>query len=475
MYDINEKIIENLLLTPKESALLLKSSLKAFIKVFHYYIFRKQFIFKPFHDKIIEKLENIVFGKAEKKNLYIGIAPRFGKSQIIQYFICWCYAINRECNFILTSYGDKLVLKFSSQAIGIVLSDLYFQLFGIYPDKNNISKELWKITNGGEFRASPLKGVITGFGAGITQDGFGGACIIDDFLKADNYKSKTEKENCIDVYTNTLKSRLNNPKTPIIIIAQRLAKDDLIGWIEENEPEDWDFFVLPSLDENEKSIWEEKMPTEKLLKMKEVNPFLFYSQYQQTPIILGGGVLKREWWRYYKDTNVQFSRIYITADTAMKTNEWNDYTAIGVWGLTTQNQLYLLDLVHGKFEAPELESAFMGIYNKWQRGVNGRHLSAVYIEDKASGTGLIQGLRRKGGIPIISIQPEKDKLSRVYDCVGYIASGNVYLPESENNPISREVLSETDAFSADGRHLHDDIVDMITYGIKQAYEQKGLF
>ena len=73
---------------------------------------------------------------------------------------------------------------------------------------------------------------------GIPQKGFGGALIIDDFLKADNYKSAVEKENCIDIYMNTLKSRLNNPETPIIIIAQRLAKDDLIGWIEENEPND---------------------------------------------------------------------------------------------------------------------------------------------------------------------------------------------------------------------------------------------
>ena len=109
MNEITNETIEFMMHNPKESAYYMRISFKRFIQVFHYYIFRRQFIFKPFHYKIIEKLENIVFGRAEKKNLYIGIAPRFGKSQIMQYFICWSYAINKSCNFIMTSYGDKLV------------------------------------------------------------------------------------------------------------------------------------------------------------------------------------------------------------------------------------------------------------------------------------------------------------------------------------------------------------------------------
>ena len=132
-------------------------------------------------------------------------------------------------------------------------------------------------------------------------------------------------------------------------------------------------------------------------------------------------------------------------------------------------------MVHGKFEAPELESAFISLWKKWQNGIGNRRISAVYIEDKASGTGLIQSLRRKGGLPIIAITPEKDKLSRAMDCVGYVASGCVYLPESENHPISREFLAELDAFSADGSAPHDDITDMTNYSINQAFNHRGLF
>ena len=82
---------------------------------------------------------------------------------------------------------------------------------------------------------------------------------------------------------------------------------------------------------------------------------------------------------------------------------------------------------------------------------------------------------RTGGLPIVGVIPDKDKLERVYDCVGQIAAGNVLLPNNESDPVSREVLAEADAFSADMSHPHDDIVDMITMAINQAYNQKGLF
>ena len=474
MLEVTQDTLNWILENKAESAALLRTSLKCFISVFHYYVFRRQFIFKPFHDEIIEKLENLVFDRAEKKNLYIGIAPRFGKSQIMQYFICWCYCINKSCNFIMTSYGDKLVLKFSGQSKSIIESDIYTKLFGLKCVKDTTAKDLWKIDGGGEFRASSLGGTLTGFGAGTTQDTFGGALIIDDFLKADNYKSSTEKQNCIDVYTNTLKSRLNNPNTPIIIIAQRIAKDDLIGWIEENETDDWDFFVLPTLDNEDKSIWEDKMPTHTLLRMRDTNPFLFYSQYQQEPIILGGSVIKEEWFRFYPTyNNVQFNRLFITADTALKVKEANDFTAIGLWGLTTKNELYLIDLLHGKWEAPDLERQFITFWNKWRNGINGCKTNGAYIEDKASGTGLIQSIKYKG-VPVIPYEPEKDKLTRVMDVSPYIESGLLYLPMNKEFETSKKLISECTAFTADDSHSHDDIVDCMTLALNIAYRKQPM-
>lgn len=475
MSEVTEKTIEALLQHPEEGATLLRASLKKFIKVFFYYVYRKQFTFKPFHDELVGKLEDIVFGRAEKKNLYIGISPRFGKSVISQLFVAWCYTMNKDCNFIMVSYGDKLVLKFSGQSKSIISSELYQKLFEIKCQQDTTAKDLWKIDGGGEFRATSMRGVITGFGAGTKQDIFGGALIIDDYLKADNFKSTIEKQNCVDVYTNTLKSRLNSPDTPIIIIAQRLATDDLVGWLEKNEPDDWDFFVVPTLDENGESIWEEQMPAKTLIKMRDTNPFLFYSQYQQNPIVLGGTVIKEEWFRFYPNyKNALYKRLFMTADTALKVKEANDFTAIGMWGITTNNELYLLDMIHGKWEAPDLERQFISFWNKWRTGVGGIKTNSVYIEDKASGTGLIQSIRRKGGIPVIPIEPEKDKLTRVMDVSPYIESGLLYLPMSKEYEISKKLISECTAFTADDRHEHDDMVDMMTMALTVAYRKSPM-
>ena len=461
---------------PEYGRVILASSFRLFIKVFHYYTHREEFIFKPFHLLLIKKLENIVFGQNEKQNTAISISPRTGKSLITKYFIAWTYTVNRKCQNIYTSYSDKLIQKFSGEIRDLINSELYRKLFKINLKQDTHSKSLWNIENGGGLMASPLGGSITGFGAGGVGENYAGAVFIDDCMKADDYKSQVARDNCVDFYVQTLKSRRENlTKTPIIVIMQRLHKEDLIGWLMEHEPDDWDFVRLPALQEDGTSIFPEKLSAEYLEKIKVENPYLFNSQYQQEPITLGGGVFKHEWWKYYSDPNIAYKRLFITADTAMKTAEWNDFTAIGVWGLTFDNHLYLLDLIHGKFEAPELEASFIGLWNKWQNGVGNRRISAVYIEDKASGTGLIQSLRRKGGLPIMSFVPDKDKLSRARDAVGYVASGNIFFPENDGHPISKTMLSELDAFSADMSAPHDDLVDMLTSAVKMAYEQKGLF
>jgi predicted phage terminase large subunit-like protein len=129
-----------------------------------------------------------------------------------------------------------------------------------------------------------------------------------------------------------------------------------------------------------------------------------------------------------------------------------------------------LDLLHGKWEAPDLERQFIAFWNKWRNGVNGRRTNGAYIEDKASGTGLIQSIKHKG-VPVIPYEPEKDKLTRVMDVSPYIESGLLYLPMSKDFDISKKVVNECVAFTADDSHAHDDIVDCMTMALNLAYRK----
>ena len=422
-------------------------------------------------------LEKIVFSPdQEKPNLYIGMPPRFGKTQISKYFVAWCFAVNPQSNFILTSYGSDLVLSSSKVIREIIKSELFRLLFSLKVDTSSSGADLWQISGGGSFRAATIEGVVTGFGAGTTSPGFGGALIIDDFLKANESHSQAAKKAVISSYTDALKSRLNKPGTPIIIIAQRLAVDDLIGYIEENERDKWKFYLIEGLNEETgRAAWEEKMPAATLQEMKIKTPAVFYSQYQQTPIILGGDVFKSEWWQFY-DTRQKFNyrRIFIVGDTALKTGQHNDFTCLMVVGAMTNGTIHLLDMVHGKFEAPDLETVFVNLWNKWRLGVNGCRASAVYIEDKASGIGLIQSIKRRG-VPVVAMTPTKDKYSRALEATPTIQAGLFYLPNSATDPISQKVISETESFRADMTHKHDDITDTVCYAIEKAASGGGFF
>ncbi len=154
MTDEKIKLLEE---TPNEAAQLLRVDLQLFIKVFHYCVTKQDFVFKPFHKKIIAKLESIVYDKPH--NLVISISPRFGKSAIMRYFVAWTYAINKNCNNIYTSYSDELVRQFSGEIRDLVNSKLYQKLFNTRIKEDTQNKGLWQVENGGSVRACSMGGL----------------------------------------------------------------------------------------------------------------------------------------------------------------------------------------------------------------------------------------------------------------------------------------------------------------------------
>ncbi len=174
---------------------------------------------------------------------------------------------------------------------------------------------------------------------------------------------------------------------------------------------------------------------------------------------MGGKVIKRQYFNYYEEYPVKIKRLFVTADTAMKVKEHNDYSVFSVWGVTDTDLLWL-DMVRGKWEAPELIQQAQQVYDKWTSFFDACILSGFYIEDKASGTGLIQTLKRNTRIPVIAVPRAKDKVERLEGVLDYIASGNVCLPKFKTS-MCDDIISESVAFKKDDSHTHDDIVDTL--------------
>ena len=295
--------------------------------------------------------------------------------------------------------------------------------------------------------------------------GFSGALIIDDPMDAvAGMRYPRTREECISFYDDKLTTRRRTPTTPTILIMQRLHKGDLTGWLIDTEKEDWDIVTIPAIDEKGESFWPARYPVEELEKIKNINPYKYQAQYQQNPINAGGEVIKPEWFQYYEGVPDRIDRLFITGDTAQKVKEHNDYTVFMAWAVADR-KLYLLDMRRGKWEAPELLTVAKAFY-KLHSNLKTRHCQGFYIEDKASGTGLIQQLKHEGHIPVIGIQRNTDKLTRVEDGITFIFQGDVLLPQDQDYGQNGAILSECASFARDDSHTHDDIVDTLMDGIK---------
>ena len=122
-----------------------------------------------------------------------------------------------------------------------------------------------------------------------------------------------------------------------------------------------------------------------------ISRHVFSSQYNQDPVALGGNIIKGEHFhRYTVLPKIKWRKIY--ADTAQKTKERNDFSVFEEWGLGADGKMYLLDLIRGKWEAPELQKRAIAFWNKAKvRDLeNFGSLRKMMVEDKSSGTGLVQ-------------------------------------------------------------------------------------
>jgi predicted phage terminase large subunit-like protein len=161
-----------------------------------------------------------------------------------------------------------------------------------------------------------------------------------------------------------------------------------------------------------------------------------------------GGIIKAEWFQRYRTAPAQGQILEVVQswDTAYKAEQINDPSVCTTWAVT-RTGLYLLDTFRKRMEYPALKRAVASLTEHWRP-------QAVLIEDKASGQSLIQELRNSSLIPVIAIEPEKDKVTRMNAVSAMFEAGRVFLPQAAPWLIEYEIELTTFPLSA-----HDDQVD----------------
>jgi predicted phage terminase large subunit-like protein len=444
-------------LTPAEYRALLRQDFGAFIhRAFVELNPRDSFLTNWHLDVLAARLDSVRRG--ETRRLIVNLPPRSLKSLAASVALpAWWLGHDPSAQLLCVSYGQELAEKLSRDCRTLMGSAFYKALFATRLSVTRSAAEEFATTAHGFRMATSVGGVLTGRGAD--------AIIIDDPLKPEEAVSTAARTRANEWFDNTLYSRLNDKrKGAIVIIMQRLHEDDLVGHVLAQE--DWERVSFPAIAEDDECFAYETLtgsasamrragealhaarePLDALARVRRaLGEYNFAGQYQQNPAPLGGGMIRREWFRTYESGESGFTRIVQSWDTANKASELADYSVCTTWGVKGR-ALYLLHVLRKRLNYPELKRVVAG-----QQKAFGAQ--TVLIEDRASGTQLIQELTRAGVCGVRAVVPTDDKIMRLHAQTGPIENGFVHLPREAH--WLEDYLAELTAFP---RGRHDDQVD----------------
>lgn len=470
-------------------------SFLAFNRIFFQLLQGEKWSVNWHHRYIAQVIEDIVDGK--RRNVVFNVPPGSGKTEMLSIHApVWTMLNCQKVRNLNISFSDTLTKRNSRRSREIITSAEFQTL---WPHSLGVNQaDEWQLLNDdGKVKAEVVSraasGQITGSRGGYQMPGFSGWINLDDFDKPLDVFSEVKRKKAQQTLTNTIRSRRANKSkenpTPIVAIQQRLHTDDSSAFMLSGAMGiDFEHVIIPALIDEayieslpewlQEHCWNDVKDSEKmrgywsywpaneyvgdLCRQWDTDEYTFMSQGMQKPIKLGGNVFDGSWWQTYgpdgdKPEPERFEYRFTTADTAQKTANHNDWSVLCEWGVYKYD-LYLIHMERGKWKAPELETNFKAfIAQAWRKNREAGTLRKIYVEDKSSGTALIQNLEKKLPIKITALQRNKDKVTRAMDVLPVVKAQRVYLPAEAS--FSSEFIAEHSAFTYDDTHDHDDIVD----------------
>jgi predicted phage terminase large subunit-like protein len=420
---------------------------------------------------VCHKLQQCVEGKIRR--LIINVPPRSMKSIMASVALpAWILGREPTARVICVSYSQDLATKFSRTCRSVMQAPWYREAFRqtkISPSKNTEAE--FETTARGYRMATSVGGTLTGRG--------GNYLILDDPMKPDEAQSEARRQDVKDWYDNTLVSRLDDKRHGVIIVVtQRLHADDLTAHLLAKGG--WEIVLIPAIAEQEESLqlsndpqqvlvrrpgdvlWPEREDAETLAAVRrEMGEAVFNAQYQQAPAPPAGNLIKVDQFARYAvlPQHPKFDPAFADEsppelvqswDTASKTGELNNYSVCTTW-CVHRPKFYLLDVFRRRLEFPDLKRAVI-------QQAHSHGARKVIIEDKGSGTSLLQTLRAEPhDLSILAFKPEGDKVMRIHGQLDKIEAGRVLLPRAA--PWLEAFLEELRAFP-NGRF--DDQVDSLS-------------
>lgn len=409
-------------------------------------------------EAICEHLEAVTNGDIRK--LLINVPPGFMKSMLVDVFWpAWEWGPRDMgwTRYVCTSYSSSLTIRDNERFGFIVQSALYQELWG---DRFTIEREpVIKIQN--DRRGWKLATSVGGIGTGERGD----RVIIDDPNNVKEAESDTIRNSTNTWFREVMPNRVNDiDASAFVVIQQRTHEEDVSGTIITQEmgyehlsiPMEFDsarrcFTTIgweDPRDTDGELAWVERFPAPAVAQLeKDLGPYAYSGQYQQSPSPRGGGILMRDWWQLWDDPqfvqkykndkgqNVEklhfpdFSYILASVDTSSTDKQENDEQAITVWGVWTDRagmlKVMLVEAWEGRLQFHALVEKIIDIGKR-------RKVDDLVIENKNNGIAVAQEVRRlcsAEDFRIIEFNPEGDKVARAHAVVPVFYNGLVYAPD----------------------------------------------
>jgi predicted phage terminase large subunit-like protein len=232
--------------------------------------------------------------KGERPKSMLMAPPQHGKTEQITDFIAWLAGKQPELKTIFASYGDELGVAVNMGLQRIMTSERYVAVFGHRLGESGSrwarnSNTLEYANHRGSFYNTTVGGQITGKGLDIG--------IVDDPIKGRaEANSKAVRDKTWDWFTDDFLTRFSD-SAGLLMIMTRWHVDDPVGRFKERFP-DAKILRYPAIaeeDEKNRLKGEALFPQHKsvtflLERKRAMTEGSWQSEYQQNPIIVGGGI-----------------------------------------------------------------------------------------------------------------------------------------------------------------------------------------
>lgn len=447
--------------------------------------YKRKFVVGKHHERIAEALDRVL--KGEITRLIINIAPRYGKTELaVKNFIAEGFAINPKAKFIHLSYSDDLARDNSRGVQEILREPCYRRLF---PDTmpTSVNTRKWFTKAGGGLYAVSSAGQVTGFGAGLvdkeeeaelgdevaaitTEAGeFGGAIVIDDPIKPDDARSELIREKVNQKFETTIRNRVNSRKTPIIIIMQRLDEDDLCGYLQKLEPDEWEVLSLPVIeigeDGKERPLWEFKHTLAELHELEEKSGWVFETQYMQNPRPKTGLMYEREFKTYEVLPITKKHKVKAYVDTADTGDDW----LCCIVYVETEIGNFILDVYYTQAAMETTEPETARILTKYE-------VEEAIIESNNGGRGFARAVEKNCRIlgnrrtSIRWFHQAENKDIRIFSHSNEVQNLTHFPKEWAHLwPKFHKAITQ---YKKQGRNAHDDAPDALTGTVEKRPDNK---